>query len=307
MRQKNTFLWPALTMATLTVAACDDGDTEENGTKGEPVASAEPATPAATDQANEAEPSKPEPAKTCQLQSFHFEIGGQARQMELEHDEEGRVVTVHAKRNDREDELAYEYDEEGRLAGVKGAGKSALSYEYDGDRLKAIRGKGSFNDRVMEHDEQGRVVKVVTLFRGKPYQTNEYEYGDGECPARMTVTNRKGKLVEEHAYEYDDQVNPLAGLSAMANALELTEGPPVANCPHNMVALKRTWKTRTSYKINGERKKPGDTMTQRMALEYNEWGYPVSRGQVQDTDASDEAPAKGKESQPVERYSYECA
>ena len=51
-------------------------------------------------------------------------------------------------------------------------------------------------------------------------------------------------------------------------------GYPVGNYAHNAVSIVKTYKKKSSWKVNGEYKMPGDTETNNITYEYNEDGFP---------------------------------
>lgn len=213
--------------------------------------------------------------KTCELTTFSFELGASKRTMNFSYTEDGKPESVVINIENKEDQtMNYTYNDEGNLTKIE-TGPTKLSYVYDGDRLVKINGEGGVSTREFEYDGEGRIVKQVTVFGGKPYTTHKYSYTNG-LPTIITVLDKNGEEIEEYTLEYDDKNNPFIGKGALSNSMEMLLGFPAANTPNNVISIKKTYKKKSSFKINGEYKNPGDVDESKIIYVYNEDDYPTS-------------------------------
>lgn len=221
-----------------------------------------------------------EETKNCSLASFSFKLGDNGRTMNFNYTD-GVLDSVVTSTMGKEEtqSMTYSYNENGTLASFQ-LDQSIANYSYDENgRLTEIAGEGNLNTRTMEYDDAGNIVKQVTMFGDKPYTTHVYEYKNG-APVKVTILDKNGEATEENTITYDDKPNPFAGKGLFANSTEMMLGYPVGNYAHNAVSIVKTYKKKSSWKVNGEYKMPGDSETNDVTYEYNEDGYPSAHIRV---------------------------
>lgn len=224
---------------------------------------------------NETPEVQEEVKNTCELTTFSFELGSSKRTMNFKYDEEGKPESVVINIENKEDQtMNYTYDDEGNLVQIE-TGPTKLSYVYNGGKLSKINGEGGVSSREFEYDGEGNIIKQVTVFGGKPYTTHQYTYSNG-LPTNVLVLNKNGEEIEEYELAYDDKSNPFVGKGALSNSMEMLLGYPPANTAHNVVSIKKTYKKKSSFKVNGEYKNPGDVDESKIMYDYNEDDYPTS-------------------------------
>lgn len=258
---KKKQLFPTALFSALLLVSC--GGHEEKET-------------AATEDQNETSEAEVVEQKSCNLKSYSFALGDRSRTMNFtwDGDHVSSVETV-TSGSDQTQKLTYSYNENGTVASFELDGGKANYIYNDEGKLTEIKGEGSLNTRTFEYDDQGNIVKQVTLFGGKPYTTHEYSYENG-VPVKVAVYDKGGALTEENAITYDDKHNPFVNMGVFANSSEMMLGYPVANQEHNVAKITKTYKKKTSYMIDGAYKMPGDTETNELNRAYDENGYPVS-------------------------------
>lgn len=208
----------------------------------------------------EAEAETPE-SKDCKLKSYSFQLGEKARTLNFNYDGDNlKSLEMTEKGTDETQALSYAYDEAGNLSSFN-LDKNKATYVYDADgRLTEIKGEGNLNTRTFEYDEQGRMIKQVTLFGGKPYTTHVYSY-ENDIPTKVDLM-MKGELYESYTLVFDDKHNPLMHKGIFANSAEMMLGYAVANFQHNIVSVTST-------------NKKGESETREYSYEYDENGYPT--------------------------------
>lgn len=257
--KKQTFF--AFGFAALLMAACggESSNSTENGEDSEEVV--------------ELEVEK----KTCYLTAMEFELMNKERTIKFEH-ENGKVSSskLFVQGEDKNQDSKYERNENGQLTQIM-TGASILKYVYDSQgKLMSIDGGGNFNTRTFEYNAEGQIVKQVTMFGSKPYMTHLYEYNEEGLPVMVTILDKSGAETDVSEITYDDKRNPFKGMGASSNSMEMMMGYPVGNCEHNVINIKKTYKKKSSYKIQGKYKMPGDVDENEITFEYNEDDYPVS-------------------------------
>lgn len=234
-------------LTTMTLTSCGGAESAEDA-----------AGETAETQEEAAEPE----AKSCKLKSYSFQLGDKSRTLHFNYDGENlKTLEMTEAGNDEKQAMNYTYDESGNLSSFE-LDKSKATYVYDADgRLIEIKGEGNLNTRTFEYDEQGRMIKQVTLFGGKPYTTHVYSY-DNETPTKVELM-MKGELYETYALLFDDKKNPLMHKGIFANSAEMMLGYAVANFHHNVVSVTTT-------------NKKGEEDKREYTYEYDENGYPTS-------------------------------
>jgi len=263
--KKIQYLASAFVMAVMLVSC--GGDTAKDGE-------------ASNDDANNEQQEEVAESKNCTLQSFSFKLGESGRTMNFKYNEGvlDSVETVTMGR-DMTQSMAYTYNENGTMATFQ-LDETIATYVYDeSGRLTQITGEGSLNTRTFEYDDAGNIVKQVTMFGDKPFTTHEYIYENG-APIKVTISDKNGEATEENTITYDDKANPFAGKGLFSNSMEMMMGYPVGNYAHNAVSIEKTYLKKSSWKVDGEYKMPGDKESNDIKYEYNEVGYPTAHIRV---------------------------
>lgn len=227
-------------LTTMTITSCEGTESTEDAV-GE---TAEPET------------------KACKLKSYSFQLGDKSRTLFFNYDGDNlKTLEMTEAGTDEKQAMNYTYDESGNLSSFE-LDKSKATYVYDADeRLIEIKGEGNLNTRTFEYDKQGRMIKQVTLFGGKPYTTHVYSY-ENETPTLVELM-MKGELYETYALLFDDKKNPLMHKGIFANSTEMMLGYAVANFQHNLVSVTT-------------RNKKGEEDKREYTYAYDENGYPAS-------------------------------
>lgn len=199
--------------------------------------------------------------KHCKLKSYSFQLGDKSRKLSFIYDGDNlKSLEMTEKDSDTKQSLDYAYNESGSLSAFS-FDKNKATYTYaENGQLTEIKGEGNLNTRTFEYDENGNMIKQVTMFGGKPYTTHTYSY-EGGTPTKVELS-MKGELYESYAITYDDKNNPLQNKGVFANSSEMMFGYPVANFAHNIVTVVTT-------------NKKGETEERSISYEYNENGYPT--------------------------------
>jgi YD repeat-containing protein len=222
--------------------------------------------------------------KTCFLSKATFTFGDSERTMNFtyENDMLNNIVMKTEGRDDQE--LKFEYDGENLSSFT--LDKTKGTYVYEEGRLVEITGEGSVTTRKFEYNEEGQIVKQNTIMGTRIYMTHVYEYNEAELPVKVSMMDGSGNVTEENELKYDDKRNPFVGTSGLANTMELMLGYPIGNAANNVVEIKKIYKKKTSYKINGEYKMPGDEELSKVVYEYNEDDYPISISRAKNSSES---------------------
>jgi YD repeat-containing protein len=234
-------------LSTITLVSCGGTESSEQST----TESAE----------NNEESAEPE-MKSCQLKSYSFQLGDKSRTLHFKYDGVNlKSLEMTEAGKDETQAMSYTYDESGKLNSFE-LDKSKATYIYDANGLLTeIQGEGSLNTRTFEYDEEGRMIKQVTMFGGKPYTTHLYSY-ENNAPSKVELM-MKGELYETYALLFDDKKNPLMHKGIFANSAEMMLGYAVANFQHNVVSITTT-------------NKKGEEDKRELTYDYDDNGYPTS-------------------------------
>jgi hypothetical protein len=224
---------------------------------------------------------KEEAKKECQLVSMNFDLGGIKRRLAFDNKKDGQVI-IQTIDNGKDigQTMHFNLHEDGRIQAFL-SGTMIAAYVYDDDnKLLSINGEKGLNSRKFEYNEKGQLIKQVTMFGDKINMVHTYEYDADNQPTKVLIYDKYDELIEENAIRYDDKINPFKNKGAVINNTELLLGFPVGNHDHNVVEIKRTYMTNTTYKIRGAFRKKGDRQVDRNYYKYDKSGYPFQVGRM---------------------------
>ncbi|MBL4861915.1 MAG: hypothetical protein JKY09_02715 [Crocinitomicaceae bacterium] len=217
-----------------------------------------------------------QPKKMCMMKTMSFELGTSKRVMFFEY-KKGKLSTVKTDIEGKESQtMVYNFNKSGNLQSFL-SGSTIANYVYNGkDQLISIDEERGLSTRTFEYNDEGQISRQVTVFGGKPYTTHIYEYDADGQPIKVTILDKSYEETEVNEITYDDKSNPFKNKGGMVNSMELVLGYPVGNQDHNVITIKKTYKKKTAYQVNGKYMNPGDVVVNQISYEYNENGYPTS-------------------------------
>lgn len=220
-------------------------------------------------------------SKECRMTSMSFIIGSTPRTLRFFYDQSvlSKIETYENGENINTT-MAYSFNDKGGIQSFL-SGRVIAKYVYDDNgRVRSINGERGLNTRTYEYNSKGQVIKQITEFGGKPQTVHEFEYDSKGQPFIVRVYNKNGVLTEVNEITFDDEKNPFKNKGAFVNSMEMMLGYPVGNFEHNVIAIKKTYKKKSSYTIGGKYKMPGDVDNNRIAYRYNNSGYPVEVSRI---------------------------
>lgn len=180
-------------------------------------------------------------------------------------------ATSYEKNTGRSQKISYKYDGLGRLQNITlNPPGNALVYEYDDGKLVKITGSGFVETRHFTYDDAGRIKKQESH-----YQSFSYTYNKDNVPVKVDVYGEKQTHEQSVRLEYGHVHNPFRKLGTLLNETELMYGYAVGTMPYLPTRAIITYKSTTSYKVNGQRKQAGEKDTSLFQFNSNAQNYPV--------------------------------
>lgn len=214
--------------------------------------------------------------KGCKLEAMAFESGENSRVLRFSY-KEGILSNVETIENgvDLNQSMVFNYQDHGGIQTfISGAVISSYIYD-DANRVLKIKGEKGGSTRTFDYNDQNQIVKQITSLNDVVYVTHEYEYNNLGQPAKVSVYDNVGDLVEINLIKYDDKINPLRNTGIELNNMEKIFGLPVGDQEHNVIEVNKIYKKNTTYKVNGEFKKEGDIEINQIDYKYDAKGYPI--------------------------------
>lgn len=215
--------------------------------------------------------------KECRIASASYSIGDKKKVLLFNY-KDGNLKTVDTEMNGEllNQTMAFNFHDHGGIQAFL-SGLVIAAYVYDDDnKILKINGEKGLNTRVFEYNENGQMSKEMIMFQGIPYMTYEYEYDKKGQPTVVSMYDKKRDLMEVNTIKYDDKINPFANTGTFVNNMEKMLGYPVGNHVHNVTSIKKEYKNKVSFQVDGEDKINGDVDENIIEYKYNENDYPVS-------------------------------
>lgn len=220
-------------------------------------------------------------SKGCKIEAMAFESGKNSRILRFDY-KEGILSNVETIENgvDLNQSMVFKLQGHGGIQTfISGAVISSYIYD-DAARILKIKGEQGGSTRTFDYNDQNQIVKQTTSQNDVVYVVHEYEYNNLGQPAKVSVYDNMGDLVEINLIKYDDKINPLRNTGIELNNMEKIFGFPVGDQVHNVVEVNKIYKKNTTYKVNGEYKKEGDIEINKIDYQYDAKGYPVLLSRV---------------------------
>ena len=225
-------------------------------------------------------PSLKSPSKTCRLEEIRQSTPKVNRVIRMAYDA-GLLKTVTASTagNPQPISLAYHHDDEGRLDTVDMGETFKLTYVREGDRLTAIESTGPFLNQLMVMNEEGQVTEQRQADAENTYITTNFRFEGPNalpktCPSYALVRGDKGQTYYEAAFEYDEGMNPLTGLTRFLNQVEEDFGYGAGTCSRNLVKATMVFKTAWIDRMTKREWQPGEVRVIRRTIETDRDGLP---------------------------------